>query len=207
MELEKIFDDSEGLAEELTRAIDRPPFSDAPRIVYAAVACSLALEHWHAVRLLLQNGLLPTAAVVHRAQFEATVRSVWLTYAASDLDVMKLSSELNTDTEQAAKGVAQVQAMMLEIKQRAPEQAFAALDRIKMHSWKALNSYAHAGLHPLRRHADGYPVPLIQSMLCNANGVAVVSCMQAVVLQGEQPRQKEILEIALRFPHCMPPLI
>ncbi|MGH8239122.1 MAG: DUF6988 family protein [Steroidobacteraceae bacterium] len=68
-----------------------------------------------------------------------------------------------------------------------------------------MNSYAHAGIHPLRRHAEGYPTALIHGVLCNANGLGVMACMQAVVLSGAQPLQRQILDIAEKYSDCMPP--
>ncbi len=201
------FDQSDELSEALLALIELPLCDDSPRVKFADVACSLSLEHWHAIRDLLRMGLLPSALVIHRAQFEALVRSIWLTYAASDAEVSKLTSALSIESEQAAKNAAQIHEMMLGIEKRAPPPAFEALARFKTHSWKALNSYAHAGIHPLRRHADGYPTELIHAVLCNANGLAVVSCMQAVVLSGEQPLQRAVLDLAARYPGCMPPPI
>jgi hypothetical protein len=205
MELDRAFDESEELAETLISIIDLPLFDDSPRIQTSDVACSLALEHWHSVRVLLQAGFMSSALVTHRAQFEAVVRSIWLTYAASDAAVDKLTTTLDLDSEQAAKNLPQIQLMMDAIAKQAPANAHTALSRFKDNSWKALNSYAHAGIHPLRRHADGYPAALAHGVLCNANGLAVLTCMQAVVLSGEQPLQREILELAAKHPICMPP--
>ncbi len=205
MDLARAFDDSDELAEGLLSIIDLPLFDDSPRIVTSDVACSLALEHWHAVRSLLKLGLISGALVVHRAQFGAIVRSIWLTYAASDTQVSRLTATLDLDTEQAAKNLPQVLNMMEEIAKRAPPQAHAALARFKDNSWKALNSYAHAGIHPLRRHADGYPAALVHDVLCNANGLAALTCMQAAVLSGVQPLQREILDLAANHSTCMPP--
>jgi hypothetical protein len=128
-----------------------------------------------------------------------------LAYAASENNVAKFTLELSLEAEQAAKNAPMVNEMVQEIELKAPRPAFDALARFKDNSWKALNSYAHAGIHPLRRHRDGYPLALIQSVLCNANGLAVLSCMQAVVLGGQQSLQKAILEVAGKHPTCMPP--
>ena len=206
MGLEDAFQQSERLVAELLKLIDLPAL-DLPRTVIGDVACSLSLEHWHSVRAQLAVGLLPSALVVHRAQFEALVRSVWLTYAAREEDLAKLSATLDLVSEQAAKNVPSVNEMMERIQEKAPAQAHAALARFKEHNWKALNSYTHAGIHPLRRHADGYPTMLIHNVLCNANGVGVLSCMQAVVLSSAQPLQRDILNIAAKYPSCMPSLI
>lgn len=204
MDIDSALDESDELAAALLAVIDLPLLDNSPRIQVSDTACSLSLEHWHSVRALLHYGLLPSALVVHRAQFESIVRSIWLTYAASDHSVSKLMATLNIESEQAAKNVPQLLEMIQEISKKGPPQAHAALMRFKDNSWKALNSYAHAGLHPLRRHRDGYPAALIHGTLCNANGLAILSCMQAVVLSGEQPLQRKLLDLAAKYPECMP---
>lgn len=200
-----IFDESDDLADELLAVIDLPILGDSPKFQTSDVACSLALEHWHSARTLLRARLLPSALVVHRAQFEALTRSVWLAYAASDDQVSKLTGNLSMGSEQAAKNMPQVAAMMKDLATKAPPQAHEALSRFKNNSWSALNSYAHAGIHPIRRHREGYPLMLLHDVLRNANGLAVVTCMQAVVLSGQQPLQQALLELAGKRSICMPP--
>jgi len=205
MQPHDIFEESDALAEELLAVIDLPLFEDSPRVKTSDVACSLALEHWHSVRTLLRGGLLSSALVVHRAQFEALVRSVWLTYAASDVNITKLTATLSLESEQMAKNMPQVAKMMQDLAEKAPPQAYDALSRFKEESWKALNSYAHAGIHPIRRHDDGYPLKLLHDVLRNTNGLAVLTCMQAVVLSGQQPLQRRLLALASKRSACMPP--
>ena len=205
MPLNNIFNESDLLADELLAVVDLPLLDDSSRVKVSDVACSLSLEHWHSARALLRAELLPSALVVHRAQFEAIARSVWLAYAASDAHISKLTATLNLESEQAAKNIPQIAEMMQALSTKAPQQAFDALSRFKDNSWKALNSYAHAGIHPLRRHQEGYPPPLLLDVLRNANGLAVMSCMQAVVLSGQQPLQRDLLDIAAKHQACMPP--
>jgi hypothetical protein len=192
-----IFDESDALAAELLAVVDLPLFDESPRIRTSDVACSLSLEHWASARVLLRSGLLPSAVVVHRAQFEALARSIWLLYAASDHHLSKLTATLSLDSEQAAKNMPQTVEMMQDLESKAPPQAYNALSRFKDNSWKALNSYAHAGIHPIRRHSDGYPVQLLHDILRNANGLAVVSCMQAAVLSAIDA---EVLSAGFRRP-------
>lgn len=200
-----IFEETEKLATQLLEIIDLPLFDNSTRIAVSDVASSMSLEHWAATLRLLQAGLLPSAVVIHRSQFEALLRSIWALYAASEEQLSKLTAVLTVEAEQSAKNLPQVAEMMGAISKKAPTQAYEALNRFKENSWKALNSYAHAGIHPIRRHAEGYPVQLIESVAKNANGLAVVSAMQAVVLSGEQPLQRKILDLAAQFRDCMPP--
>lgn len=201
----EIFRQSDLLAEKLQVLIDIPLHNESARIVTSDVACSLSFEHWHSVRALLECGFLPSSIVIHRAQFESLVRSVWITYSASEGQIDKLSTDLTLESEQAAKNLPQVSDMIVSIGKSGPREAFNALSRFKDNSWKALNSYVHAGIHPIRRHSEGYPVKLIIDVLRNANGLAVMSAMQAVVLSGEQPMQKDVLKLAFEFSECMPP--
>jgi hypothetical protein len=200
----EIFDESDSLAEELQEVIDLPLFDNSLKIRTCDVACSLSLEHWHSARALLRTGLLPSALVVHRAQFEALTRSIWLTYAASDEQISKLTADLSLESEQGAKNMPQIAQMMQALEKSGPQQAYDALARFKDNSWKALNSYAHAGIHPIRRHHDGYPLNLVHDVLRNTNGLAVMSCMQAVVLSGQQPLQRTLLKLADKRSACMP---
>jgi hypothetical protein len=205
MEPFDIFDESDNLAEELLEVIDLPPCNKSQKLIIGDVACSLSLEHWHSVRALLRAHFLPSALVVHRAQFEALTRSIWLTYAASDVQVAKLTTDLSLESEQAAKNMPQIAQMIQALENSGPAQAYEALVRFKDNSWKALNSYAHAGIHPIQRHRDGYPLKLLHDVLRNANGLAIISCMQAVVLSGQQPLQQTLLELAATRSACMPP--
>lgn len=200
-----VFVATEELAAKLLQLIDLPLFDDSSRLAVSDVACSMSLEHWAATRSLLNAGILPSAVVVHRAQFEALLRSIWILYAAPDEHLSKLSAELTVETEQNAKNLPQVADMMAAVNKKGPPQAYEALNRFKENSWKALNSYAHAGLHPIRRHAEGYPVQLIESIARNANGLAILSALQVAVLSGLQPLQREILDLAAQYPDCMPP--
>ena len=200
-----IYDDSDSLADQLLSVIDVPVYDNSQRIRVSEVTCSLALEHWESVRRLLRSGLLPSGVVVHRAQFEATLRSIWVFYAAADDLVVKLGATLSLDSEQAARHMPMVSQMMAHLATNAPPQAHDALLRFKNNAWSVLNSYAHAGIHPIHRHADGYPIKLLEAVLCNANGLGVLSCMQCAALSGRSGLQAELLRVASMHPACMPP--
>ena len=152
-----LFVTTEEFAEKLFQLIDLPLFDDSLRLVVSEVACSMSLEHWPATLSLLKSGMLPSAAIVHRAQFEALLRSIWILYAATEEQLSKLSKELTVETEQNTKNLPQSSDMMVAVNKKGPPQAYEALNRFKENSWKALNSYVHAGIHPIKRHAEGYP--------------------------------------------------
>ncbi|MGQ5242245.1 DUF6988 family protein, partial [Xanthomonas arboricola pv. corylina] len=63
------------------------PFDQSDRLQVCRALCLLSIEHAVASRCLLAAGSEPSTLVVHRAQFEALVRAVWVLYCASDTDV------------------------------------------------------------------------------------------------------------------------
>ena len=179
--------------------------SDEPRVSLSNVLLSLAFEHSHSARMLLHTGFLPSALVVHRSQFEAVVRSLWVLFAASDDVVSKLSAELTLETELAAKNIPTAAKMMEHLAIKAPPNAFKPLNHFKTNMWGSLNSYVHAGIHPIRRHAEGYPEWLLANVMKNVNGLTVVTAMQAAMLVAGTELQQEVLDIAERYPHVLSP--
>jgi len=202
---EGFVDQSHELAAALTECVAYQTYDDSDRIKLSDVLASLAFEHSHSARMLLDAGFLPSALVVHRSQFEAVVRSLWALYGAPDDVVAKLCTELTFETELASKNIPMAAKMMEDLAIKAPPNAFNPLHEFKTHSWAALNSYVHAGIHPIRRHAEGYPVELLVNVMKNVNGLTVVTAMQAAILTGVPNLQRKVLDLAGRFPHVLSP--
>jgi len=202
---DEVLDASERLSNDLEVAFSVPPYDSSDRKRVSLLACSLSLEHADAVRLLLASTLIPSALVAHRAQYEAAVRGVWAFYAASDGHIDKLASELTVDAEKSAKNLPSTSEMMISLGSKAPAVAYQVLSNFKDHSWNALNSFAHAGIHPLKRHEHGFPPLLIEQTQKNANAIAIVSAMQAAVLTGRQPLVHKIGTFQIKYQDVLPP--
>jgi hypothetical protein len=201
---ENILAASEDLAAQLTAVLEAPLYDDSQRMRVSHLASSVALEHSAACRTLLTVGLVPSSLVVHRAQYEATVRAVWVFYAASELQVGKLGATLAAEAEQEAKNLPLVAEMMTALATKAPPPAYEALANFKENSWRALNSFVHAGIHPLQRQESGYPVQLAEQILRNCNGLAVVAGMQAAVLTGRQHLVSQVGALQTTHRQCLP---
>jgi hypothetical protein len=197
---------SERMNDELAVAFSLPLYEPSDRKRVSQLACSVSLEHADAVRLLLGNTLVSSALVAHRAQYEAAVRAVWAFYAATTEHIAKLTADLTLDAEQSAKNLPTTNDMIRSLAQTGPAVAYQVLSNFKESSWGALNSYVHAGIHPLKRHAKGYPVSLIETVQKHANAIAVVAAMQAAVLTGNQPLVHEIGLFQHKYQSILPAL-
>lgn len=194
---------SHELAAELERCVARPAYDDSERLQISMVLCSLSFEHGHAARMLAGGGFLPSAIAVHRTQFETLLRSMWVLYAANENHLAKLGADLSSDSEQAARGIPLAMDMMNELSKKAPANAYKPIDDFKKGGWATLNSYVHAGIHPIKRHREGYPIALLESVVRNINGLTVVSAMQAAALTGEIGLQRDVLAIGERYAFCL----
>lgn len=200
MTLEDMLDQSDGMVGEILRIIDLPLYGGGARIKVSALLCSLSFEHADGARALLHDALLPSALVIHRSQFECLLRSIWTLYGANEMHLEKLSAELTLDSEQAAKNLPSTSEMMNVLERKAPVAAVAPLREFVDYNWKALNSYVHAGIHPLRRHEHGYPAQLAIDAMMNINGLTVMAAMQFAILTGVPNLQRKVLATAARFP-------
>jgi hypothetical protein len=202
--LDRVFEESNDLASKLQDVLSVPGYDDTARNRLSYLACLISLEHARATRTLLSSGLYPSGLVVLRAQFEALVRAVWIFYAASDMQVDKLGATLTLDTEQGAKGLPQIADMLAALATKAPRPPYEALTRFKETSWKALNSFAHAGIHPLQRRERGYSAKIIEDCVKNSNGLAVIAAMQAAILTGRQQLVGEVGRFQMIYCKCLP---
>jgi hypothetical protein len=201
---EQLFRRSDELAAALAEIFALPMFDDSQRHQISHLACRVSFEHGHAARILFATGLVPSGLVVLRAQYEALVRSVWALYGATDTHIEKLSADLDVDAEQSAQTLPLVQEMMKTLATKAPAPAYQVLVTFKDSSWKALNSYVHAGIHPIQRHETGYPVQLVHQILKNSNGLALVAAMQGAVLTGNQQAVRHVGGFQETHQACLP---
>ena len=205
LSLAALLDRSAELADYLELAFDRPPFEGQARFRISALAGSLALEHGEGVRGLLAMGLGVSSAVLLRAQYEAALRSVWICYVAKDHEICLLEQDLSAEAERGAKGLPQANDMLLGIERAAPPAASNSLKNFRTHSWAALNSFVHSGIHALNRHKDGLPLPLARGALKSSNGLGVLAAMQCAIATGSQDLVHRVGLAQRSFEDCLAP--
>ena len=205
MEGHPIFQRSDLLLQNLLQISDHPLYDDSPRITTSADFCFLSLEHAESIRKLLENRLPSSGIALIRIQFETLVRGIWTLYCASEDSLANITSRLTVDSQHLAQKMPTASGMLMSLAE-IPEASvpFNALSEFKQSSWKALNSYIHAGVHPLARRREGYPIPFIVQLIKQSNGLAAIAVMHACVLTGIQDLQKQITPLHARFADCLP---
>lgn len=168
-------------------------------------ALMVAVKHAQALRLLLSADLGVSAIGALRMQYEAVDRAVWALFAASTSDLSALAAPLTPGTAKAAKSLGLPGELLGAIeKSEAPADLKRSLKEFRTSSWDFLNSYIHAGIHPLRRHDSHHEHELV-SALRMSNGLAAVTCALMVIV-GQWPKRQADINIAcVSFPECMPP--
>ncbi|MFN8768197.1 MAG: DUF6988 family protein [Lysobacteraceae bacterium] len=195
---------SHALAIELEVGFSLPPYELQARYDVCQIAASLAVGHGAAVRALLPEGLGPSAAVVLRSQYEATLRSVWLCYCADEDSTRVFTTDLSTEDAGIDKALPQAAAMLTALEGKAPAAVVVSFANFRTQSWAALNSFVHAGLHPIKRHEKGLPLSLARDLLRSSNGLCVIASMQAAVATGSQDLVSAVRRAQEKFSDCCP---
>lgn len=202
----EIYQRSELFVQNLIEVIGRPLFDCSPQLAVSGNLCQMSIEHSCAFRAVSEHRMFASGFVVLRAQFEALVRAIWALYLASDEQIKRLHAPLDPESEQSAKSLPSVNEMLIALADvPAAKVPFDALTEFKDGAWKALNSFTHAGIHPLSRMRAGYPLEFLIQNVKVSNALAMVAGMQYCILTGLPNLQKILLDLNRRFEDCLPP--
>jgi len=182
--------------------LNSSPIDLRQRIVLAAA--KVAIEHGQSARRLLLVEVAPNSGVVLvRAQYEALVRSVWLLFCATDAEMARLTATLDASSEQTAKNMAGLLDMLAEVQKRAPAALSQQLVAFRDAQWKSLNSFVHAGIHPLSRTTGGFPKELAFNIAKVSNALTHMAYRVCASLGGEE-RLVATSGVYLEFRDCFP---
>ncbi|WP_422509187.1 DUF6988 family protein [Stenotrophomonas sp. GZD-301] len=145
-----------------------------PTATASARLCALTLDHGRSIRVLLPE-VPPSAIVLLRTQFEALVRAVWARHAATESELARLMAPLTPASQQAARNLPGVTAMLAALEASGPKGAAALLGRARDRLWGGMNSYVHGGIHPLHRGESGYPAQLLTDLLKSSNAFSILT--------------------------------
>lgn len=189
----------------VTHAQSLEPAEDL-RAVIAFQSGLLALEHGSASLQLVASGHMTSAHALMRPQFESLVRGIWLAHAANDNWVMKLSEPLTAENAKRANEGPMLADMFkdLDASEAAPAQIVAQLKEYRDVTWKALNSYAHGGLHPLARVVTGYPPQLIFHTVRNSSAVLALTAQLLSLMTYDAAAMEPVRRMHREFADCLP---
>lgn len=92
----------------------------------------------------------------------------------------------------------------LEANPDTPRHIVAQLREYKDATWKAMNSYAHGGLHPLSRTISGYPPQLIYDITRNVNGATALTTQLLSILTGTPDAMAPVRRLHESFMDILP---
>lgn len=200
--MDKLLSRSAEFEKNMIHILMHPPCDASERTRISKIMCSLAFEHAESFKILLASSNFTSAISMLRLQFETYVRGVWVFYAASDIELSKLTAELNNENIKRADKLPMLSAMIGKLESKAPRNAVDPILEFKEYSWKPLNSYVHGGLHAIDRHSKGYPEQLLVQALKASNGVNGMVGMFAAVLSGNQILVKGALKTYEEYSDC-----
>ena len=199
------FSKTDELFARLREVVDYPLYEEQPRFKLALILAVSSMQYSDAVRLLCSQDLILGVGTTLRSQYEAIVRSVWVIYCATDLQVEKLDATLNRETQQASKNIPLLNEMLGEL-DKIPQIAnlLVALHEFKDSSWLPLNSFVHAGIHAVFWTKHKVPQELLEQLFRISNGLNILAFQTIGILTGRPDIQKKIFSVAASYPGCLP---
>lgn len=177
---------------------------DTEQSQLVAGACLLSIEHASVVRSAFAVAAPNSASGLMRLQYEALLRAAWLRWSANPDQIAKLASDLDPESEKAAKNLPGLMDMLARTIQVAPAGMTAHLAEFNEYSRHALNSYVHSGIHPLRRVRDGFPAEMALTLLRMSNGLMHMAYRLLADLSGSQRRMDRVTRLYREFSDCCP---
>jgi hypothetical protein len=180
------------------------PATDA-RFVVSFQSTILSIEHAVGAYLLLTQTLHASGFSLYRLQFETLVRGIWLLHAANDNWVNRLSQPLTIESADRANQTPMLKEMLGQLdRSDAPDHLVQTLKQYRDVTWKALNSFAHGGLHPIARTIEGYPPELAHDAVRNSNGLITIAAQLIAIVSNEGPDMDPVRQLHLEFADCIP---
>jgi hypothetical protein len=180
-------------------------FDDSPKLSICANACLLSLEHASSVRVLFAANSPHSATGLLRLQYEALLRAAWVLYAANEIQLSKLTTQLDIESEHAANKLPGPAEMLKALEAKAPTGLIQPLNEFKTVAMKGLNSFVHGGIHPLTRIKEGFPEELALQLVRNSNGLMHFAYRMLASLTGSQSLMSQITHLYGTFADCFPP--
>ena len=130
-------------------------------------------------------------------------------YAATDAQVEKLLQPLGPESEQAAKNLPGAPEMLSRLEKQLDATpglvgVVVPLRQIYTAAWRAMNSFVHGGIHPMKRTECGFPAPLAVQIIRNSNGIMHMSFRLLARLGPSAEIARAVDQAYLDFQDCLP---
>lgn len=193
--------------EELQALLEDAPYIRSAKSTLINTMCDLAVEHGRSLRLLVAHGNLVSALALLRVQLDATLRFIWIHYAASDEWAMEALTPRPGVTPKDPTHDLTAKQMLLDLATSAPPELHRQLAEFKQAAWPALNSFVHSGIWPILQRYAGNEVEGSIQTLRNSSGLTGMAAMMVAMYTGDAQNTIAVKLIQLKHRHCLPPLI
>ena len=176
----------------------------------ATASIGLSMEHGDSLLVLMARGNPNTATATLRMQFESLLRGAWAIYAATEQEIEALERELTVEADTQARKVAVYGDMLKTLRTetcQAPRVLVDEVGRVDQVLRHGLNSFVHGGFQPLKRHSEGFPLPLVLQVIENSNAISTMAAaLFAVLIADEGHRMSRLNALIPGFRDVLPEL-
>ena len=166
-----------------------------PRSRVATACLGVALDHHHAITILVANDRMASAFALARPVFESFLRGTWLTHCATDQQVESFST--GTSPPKVDR--------LLEDLESKPGYDGRVLSAIKASSWNSMCAYTHTGGLQIQRWQTEssvepkYSNDEVEEVLAFSNLFASLSAVEMVGISGSGERFETLTKSLAKY--------
>jgi hypothetical protein len=176
---------------------------DTPKHLICAHACRLSLDHARSARILFADDAPNFATSLLRLQYLALLRATWALYAADDLQLLKLTAQLGSQTKQVANNAPEPAEMFKSLEAIAPIEVIQPLNEFKAVALEALNDFVPESIDTLMRIKEALPEVLVLQLIRNSNGLMYFGYRMLASLNGAQALMNQMTHLYGTFADCL----
>lgn len=161
-----------------------------------ATACfGVALDHHHAITILVANDRMASAFALARPVFESFIRGTWLTHCSTDEQVQSFSTGWSPP---------KIKNLLGDIESK-PGYSENNLSAIKASSWDSMCSYTHTGGLKIQRWQTEssvepqYRQTEVEEVLSFVNLFASLSALEIVGISGSEERLEALIKSLAKY--------
>ena len=204
MDLNELGEGSNEFFSEMTELLNRPLGITSQRLQISMVECAMSMEHWLAVRSMLEYELYSPAVFGHRAQRNTLIRAHWHCFKADNNELMQLDPSCSLEDDSQLAVMAPMDTMKSWVILSGWKDGNDRVSNMLHHSSVWFREYLQVRWQPMPNPTTHYPQQAMKALQRDSNGLLFMAVLLTLMMSKNQEYLQELRLIALDHVNYLP---
>lgn len=207
MDLNELGEGSNEFFSEMTELLNRPLGITSQRLQISMAECAMSMEHWLAVRSMLEYELYSPAVFGHRAQRNTLIRAHWHCFKADNNELMQLDPSCSLEDDSQLAVMAPMDTMKSWVILSGWKDGNDRVSNMLHHSSVWFREYLQVRWQPMPRPTLGYPQQAMIALQRDSNGLLFMSVLLTLLMNKNRDYLSNLRQMAWEFDVCLPEVL